>query len=610
MINQEDESGNDGADLTEPEILSLLEELRLESKQDEQFRNNGKLVEAFAQNRSTVGLVDPDLENLIYWDKEQTIALQELRNVTNTWSSLITKDFPSVVCVPAKQDEVSLAAAETGTQYIEYQQSELNTADKIKTIAKYTVDHGTGFAKVIFDDPTNRIMLTPHTIFDIYVDCVEDPDMATWAVERTFIDKYDAHALLKTVKPNAQMPKSAHYQDGAGITRNNKVEKWTIWYKPGSRFKKGLYACIIDNTVVESMDFPYVFKEKDGVTEKAMLPFVWFSCIPIRGASLGTTFAVECCPAQASLNKIFNRQVANALQSKQVLMLPKILQDSGVIESPPEENERYLYIHPQSADQMQYIKWLSPANSDPALKQMIDDLKDQIWDIAGINRSTGGGNAASGTSARAMAYQAELDLNKHSHAITSFRRFLKTTWELVLKLTQKYYTTAQQFSITGKNPVWFTGADLAGVDVKLEDRSEVESTAAVKKENAQTAVANGFADPSSLIKANPTIISESQKIFAKEIIQDVLDGKDVSPDIMEQLDPNILIEQIDLAIVEKRLLREFANVEVLKDFRVWLLKSLNSTTSADPASAGGEPPQAPEAPLPESVGQEPIPPAI
>lgn len=610
--NSELEIQSDGkTQLTEDEILELFHDLREEAAVDQRHRDNALLVEAFSQNRSTVGLVDPDIENLIFWDKEQTIALQEMRNANNTWSSLITKDYPSVVCAPSKQDAKSVAAAEIGTAYIEYQQTELNTADKIKSTAKLVVEHGTAFTKTLYNKESNRIELSVHSIFDVFIQCADDPDQCQWAVERTYIDKWEAKKLLKSVKPNTD-PKTVSYTDGAGISRKNKVEKWCIWYLPGDRFEKGLYATIIDNTVVEAIDYPFVFEEKDGQTTKAMLPFTWFTCVPIRGSTLGTTFAVECCPAQAALNKIFNRMVANALQSKQILMVPKVLETGGVLEASPEENERYLYLSPSQLPHANIIKWLSPAAADPALQDMIANLQTQIWEIAGINKSTGGGDGGGALpSARAMAYQAELDLNKHSHAITSFRRYLKTLWELVLKLTQKYYTTVQQFSITGKNPIWFSGADLAGVDVRLEDRSEAESTAAVKRENAQNAVANGFAGPETLLKVNPTLVSESQKLFANDFIQDVLDGKDVNTEtIFEQLDPAILIEQIDLKLSELRLQQQFENVQVLQDFRVWVLRNLNSTATADPAAGGGQPQQPPTAPLPESIGQEPLPPAI
>jgi hypothetical protein len=255
------------------------------------------------------------------------------------------------------------------------------------------------------------------------------------------------------------------------------------------------------------------------------------------------------------------------------------------------------------------IRWVNPGQINQESLQWLDRLSEKIWETAGMSKVTAG-QTPSGTAARAIAYQAEIDANRHADAFKSFERANRSAWELTLKIIQKFYTQPQQFAISGKNPVMISGMDVAGVNVRLEARSERESALATKTETAQANVANGFADPTSLAGINPTLFTASQRMYAKEVINQALSGQDVSPTVVNEIDPTILVEEIDTAIAEAQLTMDIPAMQTLRAFRDFILQSLSATKTADPNAGQSAQPAPTGAPLPETAGQEPLPPII
>jgi hypothetical protein len=594
----ESEDNKTAASLSEDEILSLFEELKQESKADDTFRDNGITVEQLSQNKTTQ-LVDQN--NFSFFDSRNTIAMQELRSIVKTWSTLICKDRPSVYGVPLQDDDFSVAAAEIVTAYIEYFETEVDTADKWQTVTQWAGQHGTGIMKVIYNPDTNRVEWQPLSIYDVWIENAENPDEVNWCVIKSLINKHTAKKLVQSVNKEAGAPACEEYTDGAGIVRRDKVAKYEIWYKPGDYLEKGLYACIIGDTVVEAIDYPHVFKEVDGNTTKAMLPIAWFNALHTRAATLGQTFANDCAPIQSAINKLFNRMVMDGASSTRHMVVPKSILDQTDFD----EDDKYISVsNPGDAEMIRWLQ-MPPVNQESIA--VLDRLSEKIWEIAGLSKVSAG-QAPSGSSARAIAYQAEIDANRHADAFKSFERANRYCWELTLKLIQKYYTEGQQFAITGKSPMIIRAADIAGVSVRLESRSERDSSAAQKRQTSQEMVGAGFAGPEALTASQPTLISASQRMLADDLITQALQGRDISPEQVAQHDPNILADQIERRMAEARIIMDIPTVQTLRALKEFVMRALSATAVTDPnANAAG--PQQP-GPLPESAEQEQLPPAI
>jgi hypothetical protein len=297
---------------------------------------------------------------------------------------------------------------------------------------------------------------------------------------------------------------------------------------------------------------------------------------------------------QLALNTLFSKSVEDGLLQRQILAVDDRLRNVDLF-----DGERARIYVPDGVD-INRIQYIKPANIDPMQSKSMQDVEQALYDAAGLSESTMG-NASAGQSGRAMAYQAELDTNKHAMAAKSLESAIQDMWELILKLVQKYYTTAVQIQIAGDDVLPFSGADIQGINVKLEQRGERESSLAVKTEKAQASVANGFAPPQSLTSISPTVATAGLKLQARKTLDRLLAGEDVNIG-PESMPPEIMVEEIDERINYFYLRQDLDMVNTLTALKEQILLDASSMQTADAGPAQAEPPA--EAPLPESTNQE------
>ena len=115
-------------DLSDGEILTLFQELREESNEDEYFRETALDIERASTSKPTERLVS--LNSYAYLNAQQKISLQILQNLILTGASLITKDRPGVYGVPANDSLEATMYAKIATKFLEYLENEENTANK------------------------------------------------------------------------------------------------------------------------------------------------------------------------------------------------------------------------------------------------------------------------------------------------------------------------------------------------------------------------------------------------------------------------------------------------------------------------------------------------
>lgn len=580
-------------ELTEDEILALLLELRKTSLQDEPIRDLAKSVERLCLNKQFDKVPNQSVFDRAFLTSGP--SLQLLENLVLTWTSILTKNRPSVYAVPTSPSLENTIASKIATKLIEYIELEEDVNDKWHQTALWAAQHGTGFMKIHLNPATNRVEWIPLSLFDVYLENRNTPEQVEWVVIRSYINQYQARDMIKAVQPDENsLPPEVDYQDAQDITRKG-VEKWEIWYKPSARYKDGLYACVVNNTVVEAMKYPYIFNDTDREEGKiAVLPVVWWTARRNRGATLGSTWANDCAPIQSIINNLFIKISQDALQARQILVLPAQLRNTDLID---EENAR-LFLDQANMGGADVIKWVSPAPVDQNIQIALQKHIESMYLTSGISQSTSG-DAAASQSGKALAYQAQLDADKHSDAFKNFEKAQKYAWELTLRLVQKFYTAPRQLSITGENPITFMNTDISGVSIRLEPRSSSEGMASSKQEKARADMLQGFAGREALIEGAPSPVTEGMKLFAEGLINKYLAGEPVSI-TAETLPPEIMISVIDDFIHQALLAKDQETAEALNDLKINFLKSISGAQEAEAAPQQAEAPTNPTNPLPQS----------
>jgi hypothetical protein len=582
--------GDDG------QILDLLEDLKTQpastfrrtlsqARANERIANGNLVNDNIIRNSLTTGYNEQDLPRA-----PQAI----LNNLVLTWSALLCKDRQSVYAVPTRNDLQTVSASEIATKIIEHTETEEDIANKWHQTATFAAYHGTAFMYITFDPESRRVRWRPLSVFDCYIDDKDDPAKIDYCVIREYIDPYTAEEMITAVDPEyTGTPETETYQDGQGYDHEG-VAKWTIWYKPSARYPTGLYACVIADKVVESTEYPYVFPDKEGTGTVALLPISWWYCRKNRGTSLGLTWASDVAPLQIALNELNSKLLRNAQTAQSYLVVPKALQMNEGLDPIGQ------IIAADPGSDMGAISWVSPAPLDPNQIQEKQNLIQSMYDSAGISQATAG--QSSGASGRALAYQAELDTQKHADAFKSFEIAIKNAWELDLKLKQQFYTVPQRVMLDDRSEIVFVGTDIAGVDVRLESRSAREGQAAVKAERSMAAIGAGLAPPESLADVQPTSIGLVSATIADDLIDRYLAGEEVSI-TAETVEPTAFAAALDRRIRTALLQRDIGTAEALQALRAQYMRDM-ALAAAPQEAASGPPPSAPEQPLPESITAE------
>jgi len=581
------------------QITSLLEELKAVPattfrRTINQARANEKIA---CGNLTTDSVVRNSLTNA-YPENDQPRAPQQiLNNLVLTWSALMCKDRQSVYAVPVANDLEKVSAAEIFTKVIEYTEAEEDISSKWHTTAIYNAYHGTAFMYVYYDPEKQRVRWKPLSIFDVYIDDKSDQSDIDYCVIREYIDPWTAEELIQSANPDYKgEPPLEKYQDGQGYDHEG-VAKYLIWYKPCARYPTGLYACIIGDEVVESTEYPYVFLDKDGNGQVSLLPIAWWYCRKNRGTSLGITWASDCSPLQVALNELNSKLLRNAQISQSYLVIPKALQNN---EGFDQVNQ---IIAADPGSDMGNIGWVSPAPLDPNQINEKQNLIQSMYESAGISQATAG--QSSGSSGRALAYQAELDTQKHADAFKSFEVAIKDAWNLDLKLKQKYYSVPQKLLLDdGVTDIVFTGSDIMGVDIRLEARSAREGAQSSKVQRAKEDMMQGTGSPEAVINMQPNSVNMINETIANDLLDKFLAGEEVSI-TQETIDPIAFVAVIDKRIKSALLQKDTDTAQALTNLKAQYMRDMAmAQQGAEQGQMATSPPTKPEQPLPESVQQE------
>jgi hypothetical protein len=432
-----------------------------------------------------------------------------LRNLVLTWCQRLLQDRPAVIAYPNSSEDRDIQGAKAASALIEYIEFENNIDTKMFDILQMACAHGVGGMKCYYDPVLDEIKWDLVTIFDFYVDNVENPQESKWCVFKRYLDIHDAKSMLRSVGEDYDV-QATTYQIGDLESREG-VETYELWYRPDSRITAGIYALIVDGHVIESMDYPYVFpyleNPENGQT-RSYLPLCMFKTGFLRGTVYGDTWMNDAVPIQRQINEIESVLVKLRRDTGAV----KLIAPGTVVDTWDETNA---LIKCDDAAKAQMIRYMDPPRINGLLFEDRDRLEKRLYDVAGLNELlTGAEGAKSGTSAKQIAYISQLDNMKHAGTARHIEKFLLQLWRVTLHLVRKYYVYPRVVRIIGESNqiagLYFAGTDIDGVDVRLEPRSGIERYSATKGENAIQRMQQKLEDPKEVAETSVTGLDETQ----------------------------------------------------------------------------------------------------
>lgn len=492
-----------------------------------------------------------------------------LRSLWATYNARLLEDRPDIHAWPTHADPGDVGAADVANSLMSHMHSVQDLDDLMWELIGHAQFAGQAAVKVVWDptagppsegapvqdpetgeitlegagEPTGEVQWEVATVFDLVSDnSVQKIEDANWCFFRRYLTKHQAKILLMEadIDEDPEVTSMNVWDDGDMETVSS-VEMIEIWYRPSARIPDGLYTVILSGQVIEIMDFPYDHGE-----------------IPVSVVKLsekrGTPHA-----ARTHLDDavIIQRQINELVSSKARLVREcgsvRLMGPDSVIDNLEEGNHTIKVADPSQAAM---VRWIEPPAVPSLLSEELQDLIGALYAVFGLNEMlTGAANIKSGTAARTIAYLNKLDSQKISGAARSLGKCLRRAWRQTLSLSQQYIHEPRLIQIAGPNKVFqslsFQGADIGGVDVRLEPASGIERYRADEIQDIETSAQAGWIAPERAGELRETGLGETtQETVDSTRVQGQVLGAlqgSLTPPI-PGIDPSAAIEELQLAI--------------------------------------------------------------
>jgi hypothetical protein len=326
---------------------------------------------------------------------------------------------------------------------------------------------------------------------------------------------------------------------GSGKDREA-VEGWELWWRPNpmGRFPDGLFATVIGGYVTSAQPFPYEHKK---------LPLAVWRVMDVEDDFYGATWVEDAIPMQIGLNHSLRVAAYRAEVAGQVrtLALSSVAQKWG--DAPDGMIE---------CDSMDEIASGVRTVETPEIPRDVFELADRyeqgIADVAGVSDVASRGDAAAETkNARLVAYSTEVDEQKAEHTVRNLDECMVKVDQQVLGLWQQYVSNQRLVRIIGEDNAisasFFKGAEIKGVDVRLEAGPAIQRMRAAKGKDADDRMQMGTLDPGvgselSRTGLDSTVADADARSRIAGLIQQALVGQPVQAD--PGIDPKIAVAEL------------------------------------------------------------------
>lgn len=450
------------------------------------------------------------------------VYINHLNNLHLTWSSLLTYGRNSAMAVPATEEPEDTYRSRVAQRVIEFLTSELDTKNKIHQAVQFASQHGTAGLKIVFDANKDAVQWEPLTLFSYCIDPVADYHQAKWVIFERYLPEQEAEALFE--RANIQKrPAPAKYRNSAGDELEG-VQAFEYWQKPCKDYPEGFYAFVIDGELVEYMPFPYVFAN-DSEEPDYLLPLVLMKVRNMRDSAYGGTNLTDCVPLQRAHNEVNARILKIVRQTSN----PQLIVPKELVETIDLTRSNILAFDRNQTEASREIRYTQPPEISKALYDLRDFYEAAMGKVIGLNEITAGTQTRS-ISGRAIDNIVQLDAQKNADASKSLEQMVIDAFKLTLGLIQRFYTEPRKVKIagaSGADVLMFSGADIQGVDIRLEPASEIEQLDRVKGGDIAEKMQMGLAGNTDLQRATKAPGYGLSSRMAEEIIAAYLRGEDV-----------------------------------------------------------------------------------
>jgi hypothetical protein len=477
----------------------------------------------------------------VWFDDEgiPRIYVNECQGLMTTWSALLNRDRRSATAEPASEDLEDIYRAEIANRVIEFFIAEQNTAAKIHQAVQYAFQDGTAGIKVLFDRRRKAIVWSPLTIHTYLIDPVPDYREAQWVIFTNHYTEDEVAELWEANHIQKPMPEEQVFRNAAGEECYG-IEGHEVWHRPTRKFPRGFYACIIQNEVVELMEYPLV-RPTDGEPEY-LLPLALMKVRNVRDSAYGKTPMTDVVPLQRSMNEAVSRiQAMIRAVTKIYLKLPKTLQ----VELDAKPNTAILGFDesPKGVNAAKAIGFTQAGEIPQQVFEQRDYFRSMMNEVAGLNDVTVG-NEQRSLSGKALDTIYALDAQKNADAAKSLEDMVIDCFHLTLAQFQLFYPHIRQGLIGNASAAEiadFDGIDVQGVDLRLQQSSELDALATVREGAAAEGLLAGTKTPGDLERARRSPMFGLQKRMAQQLVDAFLAGEDID------VEP----EDLDLALFDE-----------------------------------------------------------
>ena len=523
-------------------VATIADDYQRQAELNERFCNGDQFGASFYRN----GRLEIERE---LWGSEENedlprITVNLIDPLVQTWVSLLVSDRLVSRAEPATDEPVDTYKAMVTQAVIEYWSRRQDTKNKTVDAVRIAAHHGTAGLKIFYDPNDDEVKLSVVSIFDYFRDPTPDYRDARWIVYREHVSVQEARDLYQRYGRQDE-PATVKYKTIEGEEREG-VERLELWQTPCTEYPEGLQATILGGEVLEEMAYPYVFQDDSGASVY-VLPHVEMHVRRVRGSPYGRTPVTAAIPLQRRINET-HASIAKWLERiRNVhLVVPDDLADTF----DPSTDQIIRYRAAANQNIAPTIVYTKPPPVPSDLYESLDRYQRLMSDVLGINEAVvGDGKVRSGV---ALENSRKLDASKNADARRAYENLILSRDKLAMALIGRYYTEQRKAKITGLpfgDMVLFSGDDIAGVDVKLEQGSELDHDERSKEQVALTRRQYGLVsdlDWRSIVD-RPGIGMAKQ--VAEELVDAYLSMPLPDPQMLplESADPMVLA-----AVVEKR----------------------------------------------------------
>jgi hypothetical protein len=456
------------------------------------------------------------------------------------WSALLVKDRPSAQAVAASEEAIDTFRAALANKAIEFISQDVDSKLVIHETVRQAGFGGTAGIKVCIDAVEGKLTWTTQTVHDFLIDHTAKGDYrrARFVIFRGHISEDEGADLFEKFKIPG-VPKCGTYTNMDGEECDG-VEMFEYYQKPTRDFPRGFYASIIDSTVIELIDYPYVRKNEAG-RDEYLLPFA-MCVVRKQGESV---YGVTPFTGARDMQRLFNEDISKLAKFKRAtstvhLKVPKQMPAFNPVASTTYE----FTMSPDGIAAAAAMDFTHPPDPPAFLERDRDWAEKAVADVVGLNQQTLG-NVANSTAGVTVEHVVELDQQKNSDVSQSIESMTEEVYKLSVAFVSLAYDeprTARLIAGDTADVFDFRGSDFDGISVRMVPASEIDKLPAAKAAATATAESQGLATPLDLQKAqNSPGYGLSKRVATDAVEKFLVTGEvelqpgDVNADVLDEV---------------------------------------------------------------------------